>query len=495
MQVTYQKAAALPKDVALVLCPIRNMRSFLKGPAARALKIDARLIEQRAKNIGFEAKAGQTLALDLNSGGKIIRYDLRGWDAEPKSAWLKNERYRKLGAAILKQARNLKAARVVLYAQELELEKKEYIRALLEGIGLATYEFQKFKSKRKPAFTLKALVIFAGARPDLTVVKEVEAVVGAVSAARSLINTPPSDALPKVLVQAAQRIARESRLKLKVFNRQQLIKMGAGGIAAVSAGSSSGGYLIHLTYKPTRKAKKKIALVGKGVTFDSGGLWIKPGPGMSTMKCDMSGAAAVLSAMSLMRMLKPNYEVHGYIPTCENMVGPDSMRSGDVITIRNGRTVEVINTDAEGRLILADALSLAVEDGVDEIVSLATLTGAVVSALGTEIAGLMSNNPALTKQIITAGETAGERYWELPLVPEYRAGLKSPIADLRNIGNPSKGAGTILASLFLEEFVDKTPWVHLDIAGTAFYEGESDYLSYGGVGFGVRTLVEYLRSR
>ncbi|RMD84066.1 MAG: leucyl aminopeptidase, partial [Candidatus Dadabacteria bacterium] len=251
-------------------------------------------------------------------------------------------------------------------------------------------------------------------------------------------------------------------------------------------------YLIRLRYAPRTKVDEKhIAIVGKGITFDSGGLSIKIGEGMYTMKSDMSGAAAVLAVMSVIRSLKIQRQVTAYIPTCENMVSDRSQKPGDIVKAINGKTIEVVNTDAEGRLILADALSLAVKDGADIIIDLATLTGACMVALGAKYAGLFSTSRELAKELIHAGEKAGERLWELPLAKEYEHQLKNTVADVRNISGTRWG-GAVTAALFLKEFVGRTTWAHIDIAGPAFASADDLYIKKGGVGFGVRTLINWL---
>ncbi|MEO8697966.1 MAG: leucyl aminopeptidase, partial [Acidimicrobiales bacterium] len=261
----------------------------------------------------------------------------------------------------------------------------------------------------------------------------------------------------------------------------------------VNRGSTNAPRFIQLEYRPTGRPKGTLALVGKGITFDSGGLSIKTGVGMMTMKCDMSGAAAVFGAMSVLPTIKPACRVIGFVPMTDNMLGGDATRPGDVLRIRNGKTVEVLNTDAEGRLILADALSLASEAKPDAIVDLATLTGACMVALGQSIAGAMGNNDAWNAQVCAVADRVGERMWQLPLPSDYKKQLDSTVADMKNIGGPYGGAS--IAGLFLQEFVDSTiPWVHLDIAGPAFLDAEDGEHPKGGTGFGVRTLVELART-
>jgi leucyl aminopeptidase len=266
-----------------------------------------------------------------------------------------------------------------------------------------------------------------------------------------------------------------------------------GGLLGVNRGSSEPPRFIELVFEPSKRARATVALVGKGITFDSGGLSIKTADGMTTMKDDMGGAAAVLGAFSALRAIDPPVRVLGYIPTTDNMIGADATRPGDVLRIRNGKTVEVLNTDAEGRLILADALSMAAEAEPDVIIDVATLTGACQIALGNKIAGLMSNNPALVAQLEAAAERTGERVWELPLPVDYRRQLNSDVADVKNVG-PRFG-GALLAGLFLQDFVpDDTAWAHLDIAGPAWSTESEGILTKGGTGFGVRLLLETLRA-
>jgi leucyl aminopeptidase len=259
---------------------------------------------------------------------------------------------------------------------------------------------------------------------------------------------------------------------------------------SVFRGSNETPYLLTLTYKPKR-AKKVVALVGKGVTFDSGGLSIKSGSGMIDMKMDMAGAAAVLATMQAISKILPDVEVHAYVPATENMINQSATRPGDVVRSLNGKTIEILNTDAEGRLILGDTLVLAERRNPDVIIDLATLTGAVISAIGSDYAGLFSTSDSVASGLSEAAALGGERVWRLPLAPEYRERIKSSIADLKNIGGSE--AGSITAALFLREFVEQTAWAHLDIAGTAFTTSDKLATPKGGTGFGVRTLVRYIQ--
>src|SRR5438105_10636065 len=283
--------------------------------------------------------------------------------------------------------------------------------------------------------------------------------------ARDLVNSPAGDMTPTRLAEVATEIGEREGLEVYVLDEVAIANEGLGGLMGVARGSAEPPRLIELVYEPPG-ARGTVALVGKGITFDSGGLSIKTAEGMETMKTDMSGAAAVLATMSLLPALAPKVKVIGSVPTTENLPGGRAIKPGDVLKIRNGKTVEVLNTDAEGRLVLADGLSLAVEAGVDAIVDLATLTGACMVALGRKIAGLMGNHDAWVEQVGAAAERAGEKLWPLPLPDDYRKKIDSEVADIKNTGGDRYG-GALTAGLFLREFVGDAPWAHLDIAGPA----------------------------
>jgi leucyl aminopeptidase len=314
---------------------------------------------------------------------------------------------------------------------------------------------------------------------------------GAAVFARDLVNMPANEVHPTHLAKVAGRIAREARLRLRVYDRAQCARLGMGAFLAVAAGSRQPPKFIHLTYAPRGRPARRVALIGKGVTFDAGGLDLKSADGMLRMKDDMSGAAAVLGIMKVLPLLKARVEVHGLIAATENMPSGSAFRPGDVLRAMNGTTIEVGNTDAEGRLTLADALSYA-RDRVepDEIIDLATLTGACVVALGPLCAGLFASDQALADRLLAAAQQAGERLWQLPLIDEYREHLKSEVADLNNVG--PRGGGAITAGLFLREFAGSTPWAHLDIAGPAFSEKDLPLAPKGATGVAVRTLLTYL---
>jgi leucyl aminopeptidase len=301
---------------------------------------------------------------------------------------------------------------------------------------------------------------------------------------------------PDILARKAREVADVHGLECTVFEEDELRERGFGGLLDVSKGSSAPPRFIALRYAP-EGARGKVALVGKGVTFDSGGLSIKPAKGMETMKTDMSGAAAVLGAMSGLVRLDVKTEVLAFIPATENMVSGDAIKPGDVITHYGGKTSEVLNTDAEGRLVLADALTYASEQEPDAIVDLATLTGAIQIALGKKIAGLFSNDDTLLREIEGAAESSGERLWHMPLASDvYRSEIDSEVADIKNTGTSSPYGGASVAALFLREFVGEgIAWAHLDIAGSARADGDHEEVSRGGTGIGTRTLLSWLEGR
>jgi leucyl aminopeptidase len=312
-----------------------------------------------------------------------------------------------------------------------------------------------------------------------------------VSLARELVNMPPCDLYPETFAARAQQVAQTAGVECTVFDEKRLEAERMGSLLAVARGSERPPRLVLLSYR-SGKGGKTLGLIGKGVTFDSGGLSLKTNEQMVDMKCDMAGAAAVLGAVQAIAEEKLPVNVLGILALVENLPSGQAMKLGDVLTARSGKTIEVLNTDAEGRLILADALAYAVDQKCDHLVDLATLTGACIVALGMEVAGLMSNNEEWSGKVQSAARRSGERVWPLPMFPLYNEMIKSKVADIRNTGG-SRWAGAISAAKFLEEFVASTPWVHLDIAGPAWAEHESATRDPGGTGCMVRTLVELAR--
>lgn len=468
--------------------------------ATRALPASTKTeIRHLSAQTKFEGKLKQVLT--INTHGKISAplLVIVGLGKSSQSDNQKSEAYRRVCGLVVQTAKQHKCASISIILPENRvqacLNSTAIGQACAQGLLLADYQFNKYKKPDKKEVKIKTVTFLSRSNKFKQGLKTGESIATGVILARNLVNEPPGKMLPTDILKASRMIADLSKsITLKLYSKTQLIKMKCGGILAVSQGSPHEPYLIHLTYKPQKKSTHKLALVGKGITFDSGGINLKPSDYMDNMKTDMAGAAAVLGVFSTLSTLKPDIEIHGIIPTCENMPGSNAIKPGDIIKIKNGQTVEINNTDAEGRLILADALSYAVEQKVDTLIDLATLTGACIVALGDQIAGIMGNNKKLVSQIKTASLKAGEKMWPLPLPKTYQATLKSDLADLRNLASMKSG-GAITAGLFLQNFVNKIPWAHIDIAGPAYAEKPfSEYIPKGGVGFGVRTVVEFLMS-
>lgn len=370
-------------------------------------------------------------------------------------------------------------------------------QAIVEGIALGTYEFMQFKSKKKPSKKLhSATLLYDNPLEKDTFSKGIEK--GKIFSestilARDWINSPPSDMTPAKMVRLARQL-NSKHLRVKVLNKRQMEKLGMGALLGVSRGSHEPPYFVHLHYKPASPPKKRIALCGKGITFDSGGLSLKPAASMETMKYDMAGAATVISVFNALSKLKPNVEVHGLTPLTENMPGGHALKPGDVVRSLSGKTIEVLNTDAEGRLVLADTLVYAQRQKVDEIVDVATLTGACVIALGPNMAAVMGTSSKLIERLHVAASLCGEKLWELPLENSYKSHIKSSVADIKNIGKPMT-AGTIIGGLFLKEFVgEKTSWAHIDMASIGWTSERTSLSAVGATGAMVRTLLGYVLS-
>ena len=363
--------------------------------------------------------------------------------------------------------------------------------AVLEGFLLSQYRFDKYRTEKKPSKVESIALLGADAAAVAAAGTRAGVTAGAVNFARDLINEPPAAKSPTTLVEVARGIAAAGGLEITVFDPSQFEEERFGGLMGVAAGSHQPAAMIVLRHEPP-DPKGFIAIVGKGIVFDSGGLSLKPPAGMETMKTDMSGAAVVLATMQAIAALEVPVRVVGVAPVTENMPGGGAQRPGDVLTPRNGKTVEVLNTDAEGRLVLADALSLVAEEEPDLIVDAATLTGACPVALGEKIAGMWGNTDEALDQVRTAAAEAGEAVWHMPLPGYYRKNIDSDVADMKNTG--TRYGGSINAALFLKEFVGDVPWVHLDIAGPARWPDDEHYQVKGGSGFGVRTLVRLIEN-
>jgi leucyl aminopeptidase len=366
-----------------------------------------------------------------------------------------------------------------------------FVGKAVEGYILGDYRFDKYKKKKsdgkEPAVQIvvrpEELTASKGRLKRYTIVSE------EVNHCRDVVNEPGVAVYPDALAKLARKIASERKLGCTILNEKQLEKLGYRGLIEVGKGSVQPPRMIILRYKPSRPSSHHLALVGKGITFDTGGISLKPSEGMPAMKGDMAGGAAVLYAMAAIAQVKPSVQVTGIVAAAENFPGPRAMRPGDIFKAKNGKSIVVDNTDAEGRLVLTDVLHRAGEEKATHIVDIATLTGACARALGSAVAGIMGNNPGLIQVVIGSGRNHGESFWELPLVDEYKEMLKTPYGDINNIGG--KLAGAITAGLFLQEFVpESTAWAHLDIAGPFIVEKKWKYYTEGATGFGLKTFVD-----
>lgn len=442
----------------------------------------------------FQAKPGESFMVEMSEGPAhtIVVIGL----GVGESATLETAR-EMVGTAIAATRRAGGKSLAIAIPIAPESDPAHIAEAMVIAAQLADYAFDAYKAKNGTKRIKELTLCIAQGRDVLRVRKAVErgnAIAAGTNIARDLVNMPAHVMTPSALVEAAERIVKEGgkNLSLKVLEREECEAMGMGAYLAVAAGSETPPKFLHLTYTPERSTRKRLVVVGKGVTFDSGGLSLKPADAMMTMKCDMAGAAAVLGMFAAIGQLQPRLEIHGIIAAVENMPSGKAIRPGDIVKASNGMSIEILNTDAEGRLTLADALTYGVKLEPTAMIDLATLTGACMIGLGEEITGLMSNNDELAEQVIEAAQDAGEKMWRMPLEKRYRGLIESDVADLRNIATTRYG-GSLTAGLFLEEFVNGLPWVHLDIAGPAFAEKPlSSYLGKGGSGHGVRTLVELI---
>ena len=408
------------------------------------------------------------------------------------------ETFRSCGGQIIKQAKTTKAVEIIVLVPDVDFALDEMCQALTEGVLLGNYTFDKYKSKKSDSDDLKPDIkkISFVCSNDKTARKGVkigQANSEAVILARDMANEPGSSLTASGFASISLELSKKYALKRKVFDKAALQKMKMGGILAVNRGSSEPPKLVVLEYR-TGKKVPTILLVGKGLTFDSGGISLKPGLGMQDMKYDMCGGAAVMAAMQAVGMEKPqNVDVVAIVPATDNMPGPAALKPGDIVCQYNGKTVEVVNTDAEGRLILADALSYGVKKfKPDAVIDLATLTGAVIVGLGHHCSGMICNDDEIARKLELAGAKCGEPVWRLPINKDYSKQIESTVADLKNVGD--KGAGTITAGAFLQEFIGEAKWAHIDIAGTAWDFTEKSYIPKGPSGVGVRLLLETIRN-
>ena len=477
------------RECGLLVIPVAEEKLLHGDESVRDLVDAARAYPE------FRGRKSDEILLYRPEGSRAERVLFLGVG---KSREADAEAFRKAAGKAVKKAIALELQDLVLSLPEagrMALELPVAAAALLEGACLGNHVFDLYKKEKKQtqlqAITLLTDTEAVGALEGLA--RRVENICKASLMARDWVSMPPNEKRPDRFVRSITKAADKEALSVTVLDEPALKKNKMGGILSVGAGSRSRARMVILEYSP-KKAKKTYALVGKGVTFDSGGINLKSSTGLDDMKMDMAGAASVAAAMIAVSRLKPDYRVVGLIPVVENMPSGDSARPGDIITAYAGKTVEIGNTDAEGRLILIDALAYAERMfAPDVMVDIATLTGACIMALGEKIAGVFSRDRELSDTIVSAGERVHERCWAMPLPEDYRELLKSDFADIRNIGS-SRYGGAIAAGLFLSEFVQSSRWAHIDIAGPAYAKKGSDYCGAGGTGFGVRLLIEALEN-
>jgi leucyl aminopeptidase len=497
--------SSLPDGLTAVGMPVLSTEDGPQpapvGSPGEPADLPSQLDPTWCKRHGFTGKVGQTLthpssaatATSDPAGPEVVLVGLG------TAALLAGDRglesLRRAAAGFVRAAGQGASAAFLLPSSDLDAGAAA--AAVAEGAALASYRYDAFRTGDRPEPPTSLAIV--GAEPDRQDAVESGATRGArlaqsVALARDLVNEPPSSLTPERFADVfVERFAGVAGVSVEVWDEERITAEHLGGLLGVARGSTQPPRLVRVEYRPPDPIEVEgrvphLALVGKGITFDSGGLSLKTAAGMETMKTDMGGAAAVLSAVDAAVALGSRIRITAITPLTENMPGGSAIKPGDVLRTRSGKTIEVLNTDAEGRLVLSDGLTLAVEAGPDAVVDLATLTGAAVVALGKEIGGLLGNDDTLLDHLRAAGDRAGEPLWPLPMPDDYRSHIDSEIADMKNVGRPGQ-AGTIAAAMLLREFVADVPWAHLDIAGPARSDESTRYLTKGGTGFGVRTLV------
>jgi leucyl aminopeptidase len=476
MRTTFTSSKSVPAGTAVVAIPVAS-----DGPVPAEIG----LTRAQLAAMGFEGRCCSTLALPPAARSKTARV-LVGIGAVKD---LDENTMRNIGAAAAR-ACSRHASMATSIAGAGRLDRRAAAKVFVEGAALALHRWADLKHDKSSVPALRKVVLLSADAQVRTGIAEGTAVATAVCTARDHANTPPSHLTATRFAREAVAIARKSGLRATVYDKKQLQAMGCGGIVGVNAGSVEPPRVVKLVWAPAG-AKKKVVLVGKGVMYDSGGISLKPSDAShASMKMDMSGAAAVLGTMSALRALKVKTHVTAYLMCTDNLPSGSAMKLGDVLTFRNGKTAEIHNTDAEGRLILADGLSLGAETKPDAMVDIATLTGACMAALGKKMAGVLGNNQGVVDQLLASSRRTDELIWQLPLFQDYRALLDSNVADMKNVGGPYGGA--ITASLFLNEFTGGVPWAHLDIAGPMEADGDNGWLNRGATAFGTRLLIDFV---
>jgi leucyl aminopeptidase len=480
-------------DVDALAVAVFKDENASSGPLKDLDKLTGGLLTSIFKNEEFKGEAGETAFLRFTANGKSRAERLLLVGAGEK------EEFKTADAAVISgtatrflRKRNIKSFALL---PRSDGNAAEVAQCAAQGVITSQFELDKYKSQDKDDKSINTFVVCIEGANESDVkegLKRGEIIGESMNFTRELANEPPNILHPTEMAKRAEKMAKEVGLKCDILDEAKMEKLGMGSLMSVSLGSEQPAKLIVLKYEPKKSTGSKgelLALVGKGITFDTGGISIKPSEGMEAMKYDMSGGATVLGTMRAIGLLKPTVPVLGIVAAVENMPDGKATRPSDVVTAMNGKTVEILNTDAEGRLILADAVAYAEKQGATTIVDMATLTGAVIIALGDLNTGIMGNDQELVDDIIECGKYAGEDFWQLPLGKEYSKGIKSDIADIKNIG-PSRKAGTIMGGVFIQEFVDKAKWAHLDIAGTAWADSAKPHQAKGPTAIALRTLLK-----
>src|SRR4028118_1234254 len=462
----------------------------LTGDLAQLDEKLAGTLKELIEETEFKGSAGSSAVTRVGAASSIRKIILVGLG---KADALTLDSLRRAAAAIARTAKQQKSKTLGISLPVFNNDLPATAQAITEGIVLALHQDNRFKSEPDDKGAKLEHVDLLGLGGQDAAISKAQAICTGVILARELVAAPANVVTPVSMAQTAEEIASQHGLQVEILESEDCEKLGMGAFLGVAKASDLPPKFIHLTYKPSGTPRRKVAIVGKGLTFDSGGLNIKgAGSGIEMMKTDMGGAAATLGAAKAIAQLKPDVEVHFVSAVTENMISGQAMHPGDILTASNGKTIEVNNTDAEGRLTLADALVFTEKLGVDAIVDLATLTGACIIALGNDIGGIWATDEGVATQLKAASVAAGEKFWQMPMEEKYFEGLKSPIADMKNTG-PRPG-GSITAALFLKQFVQETPWAHLDIAGPVWADKEDGCNPAGATGYPVRTLVNWVIS-
>ncbi len=483
---SYKKVGQRARELVLVETA-REVDSLLGG-----------LIRSIFDDGEFKANLGELVTLHPMGKLDAKRVVLVGLGAQEKMDTQSVRRASAIAARSLQQTGAHQVA-LALHSEEWNVSLDESVRAEVEGALLGLYTFKKYKQSETNGNGqgITRINLLANNANEAMLDQAVNhgiALAEATNFARDLVNEPPNVLTPSELANRANTMARQFGLECEILDQPEMQDLGMGGLLGVAQGSAEHPKFIILRYRGASHSEEKgIALVGKGITFDTGGISLKPAERMHEMKGDMAGAAAVIGAMYAIAALKPAINVTALVPTTENMPGGTAYRPGDILRIMNGKTIEIVNTDAEGRLVLADALSYAVKEGLSPIIDVATLTGGIVVALGSVMSGMFCNDKGLSNEIIAAGQVAGEKFWPMPLDDEYEESIQSDIADIKQTGGRYASAAT--AAKILEHFVGDAKWAHLDIAGTDFIDAKKPYQEHGATGVAVRTLAELVLMR